>query len=148
QNGVSFAEAVGAPTLAALRALSATELLEMSGRRGVPRFGVNVDGSFFPQSPTEIYAAGQQARVPLVAGWNTEESSWRSLTPQPPTPDTARAVLTRVFGERASEAAQFYPASNADEATQSLTDLAGDRFIAYSTWKWLDVHAATSRQPV
>src|SRR5262249_30668035 len=100
------------------------------------------------QSPTDTYAAGQQARVPLLAGWNTEESSWRSLTSQPPTPDSAGAVLTRVFGERASEAAQFYPASSADEAMQSLTDLAGDRFIGYSTWKWLDIHAATSRQPV
>jgi len=147
QNGAKFAEAVGAPTLAALRALSATELLEMSGRPGLPRFSVNVDGYFLPQSPSEIYAAGHQARVPLLAGWNTEESSWRSLTPQPPTPDSARAVLMRVFGERASDAAAYYPASDVDEATQSLTDLATDR-MAYPTWKWLDTHSATSGQPV
>jgi para-nitrobenzyl esterase len=148
QNGAKFAEAVGAPTLAALRALSATELLEMSGRPGLPRFSLDVDGYFFPQSPSEIYAAGQQAHVPLLAGWNTEESSWRSLTPQQPTPDSVRAVLTRLFGERASDAAVYYPATDADEATQSLTDLAGDRTIAYSTWKWLDIHGATSGQPV
>ena len=29
-----------------------------------------------------------------------------------------------------------------------MTDLASDRFLAYSTWKWLDAHAATSGQPV
>ncbi|AHG89459.1 Carboxylesterase type B [Gemmatirosa kalamazoonensis] len=148
ENGVRFAQAVGAPSLAALRALSATELLEMAGRQGMPRFGVNVDGYFFPQPPAEIYAAGKQARVPLLAGWNTEESSWRSLTAQSPTPDSARAVLARVFGERAGDAAQVYPAGSAAEATQSLVDLASDRFIAYSTWKWLDTHAATSAQPV
>ena len=147
QNGARFAEAVGAPSLAALRALSATELLEMSGRQGVPRFGPNFDGYFLPQVPAEIYAAGQQARVPLLAGWNSEESSWRSLTRQP-TPDSARAVFTRLFGDRAGEAAQLYPASDSAEGMQSLTDLAGDRFIGYSTWKWLDVHAATGGQPV
>jgi para-nitrobenzyl esterase len=148
QNGVRFAEAVHAPSLAALRALSATELLEMSGRQGLPRFGANVDGYFLPKSPADIYAAGQQAHVPLLAGWNSEESSWRALTPQPPNPDSARAVLARVFSDRASEAAQYYPAADTAQATQSLTDLAGDRFIAYSTWKWLETHSATTGEPV
>ena len=147
QSGTRFAESVGAPSLAALRALSATELLEMAGRQGAPRFWPSVDGSFFPQAPAEIYAAGRQAHVPLLAGWNSEESSWRSLT-RLPTSDSATAVLTRVFGERAGEAARYYPARDSVEATQSLTDLASDRFIAYSTWKWLDAHAATSGQPV
>ena len=31
---------------------------------------------------------------------------------------------------------------------QSLTDLASDRFIGFSTWKWLEEHARTSGQPV
>src|SRR5690242_9648260 len=35
QNGVKFAEAVGAKSLADLRALSATELLELSGRQNL-----------------------------------------------------------------------------------------------------------------
>src|SRR5262245_13899895 len=148
QNGVRFAEAVHAPSLAALRALSATELLEMSGRQGLPRFGANVDGYFLPKSPADIYAAGQQAHVPLLAGWNSEESSWRALTPQPPTPDSARAVLARVFSDRANDAAQYYPMADTAQATQSLTDLAGDRFIAYSTWKWLDTHSTTTGEPV
>ena len=148
QNGSRFAEAVGAPSLAALRALSATELLEMSARQGMPRFGADVDGYFFAQSPAETYAAGRQAHVPLLAGWNSEESSWRALTPRPPTPDSASAVLGRMFGARAGEAGQYYLARDTAEAMQSLTDLASDRFIAYSTWKWLDVHAATSGQPV
>ena len=148
QNGARFGAAVGAPSLAALRALSAAELLEMAGRQSMPRFGATVDGYFFSESPAQAYAAGRQARVPLLAGWNSEESSWRSLTPRPPTPDSANAVLARVFGGRAGEAAQYYPAHDSAEALQSLTDLASDRFIAYSTWKWLDVHAATSGQPV
>ena len=57
--GVAFAHMAGASNLAALRALSATELLELSGRQGMPRFGVNVDGYFFPDSPTSIFVAGK-----------------------------------------------------------------------------------------
>ncbi|MGE5103028.1 MAG: carboxylesterase/lipase family protein [Deltaproteobacteria bacterium] len=147
QNGLRFAESVGASSLAALRELSATELLEMASRQGAPRFVTDVDGYFFPQAPAEIFAAGRQARVPLLAGWNSEESSWRALTPQPTT-DSARAVLARVFGERADEAARYYPVRDSAEAMQSLTDLASDRFIAYSTWKWLDLQATISGQPV
>jgi para-nitrobenzyl esterase len=148
QNGVKFAESVGAASLAALRALSATELLEASGRPGAPRFGASVDGYFLPQVPAEIYAAGRQAHVPLLAGWNSEEMSARALLPETPTPENWHAVLTRLFGAQADEAAKVFPAGTAEEALQSATDLAGDQFIAYSTWKWLDVHARTGGQPV
>ena len=148
QNGVKFANAVSAHSLMALRALSATELLEASGRPGVPRFGANIDGLFFPDTPAALFAAGRQAHVPLLAGWNSEESSARSLLNEAPTPENTKAQLAKLFGERAAEAEKVFPSSTSEEALQSLTDLASDRFIGYSTWKWLDVHARTSGKPV
>ncbi len=147
-NGVKFGTAVGAPSLAALRALSATELLEASGRPGVPRFGPNVDGWFMPEAPAAIFAAGRQAHVPLLAGWNSEESNARAILNETPTPESARAQLVKLFGDRAAEAEKVYPVRTAAEALQSLTDLASDRFIGYSTWKWLDVHARTGGSTV
>ncbi|MEP6989453.1 MAG: carboxylesterase family protein [bacterium] len=148
QNGVKFGTAVGAPSLAALRALSATELLEASGRPGVPRFGPNVDGRFVQESPAATFAAGHQAHVPLLAGWNSEESNARAILNETPTPERARAQLLKLFGDRAAEAETVYPVGTAAEAQQSLTDLASDRFIGYSTWKWLDVHARTGGRAV
>jgi para-nitrobenzyl esterase len=148
QNGVKFGEAVGAPSLAALRAMSATELLEASGRQNVPRFGPNVDGVFFPKVPSQIFAAGEQAKVPLLAGWNSEEMGGRALLRDDPTPEKARAVLAQQFGARAADAEKIFPLGSADEISQSLTDLASDRFIGFSTWKWLEEHARTSGQPV
>jgi para-nitrobenzyl esterase len=65
-----------------------------------------------------------------------------------PTPDSVRAVLVRQFGARAAEAEKVFPLGSPDEAAQSLTDLASDRFLGYSTWKWLEEHARTSGQPV
>jgi para-nitrobenzyl esterase len=148
QNGVKFAQSVGAPSLAELRALSATELLEASSRPGVPRFNANVDGWFFPKTPAEIFAAGEQAKVPLLAGWNSEESNGRALLREEPTPEKARAVFANLFGPRAADAEKLFPIGTTEEITQSLTDLASDRFIGFSTWKWLEEHARTSGQPV
>lgn len=148
QNGVKFGAAVAAHSLSALRALSATELLEASGRPGIPRFGPNVDGWFLPESPATTFAAGRQAHVPLLAGWNSEESNARAILNETPTPENTRAQLAKLFGERAAEAEKVFPASTAAEAQQSLTDLASDRFIGYSTWKWLDTHARTGGSPV
>jgi para-nitrobenzyl esterase len=148
QAGVKFAQAVGAPTLSALRALSATELLEAASRPGAARFGPNVDGWFFPEVPANIFVAGRQAKVPLLAGWNSEEMSARALIRETITPENARAQLAQLFPGRAEEAAKVFPASTPEEALQSMTDLASDRFIGFSTWKWLEVHGKTSGKPV
>jgi para-nitrobenzyl esterase len=149
RSGAAFGTAVGATTLAALRTLAATELLELSGRPDVPRFGPIVDGHFLPEAPAAVFAAGRQARVPLLAGWNSEEAPARALLQQDaPTPENVRALLGRVFGARADEAARVFPTTTADEALQSATDLAGDQFIGYGTWKWLEEHARTGGRPV
>ena len=148
QTGVRFAESLGARSLAELRALSATELLEAASRPGAPRFGAIVDGWFFPKTPAATYAAGEQSRVPLLAGWNSQEQDGRSLLREDPTPERVRALYAQLFGARAAEAERFFPFGTVDEATQSLTDIAGDRFIAFNTWKWLEEHARTSGKPV
>ena len=149
QTGAAFAATVGAPSLAALRALPAPQLLEAAGQPGAPRFAAIVDGYFLPRQPADIYAAGQQARVPLLVGWNSQEMSAPFLLgATPPTAENFRAAVQKLYGPRAAEALRLYPAATDAEAEQSATDLAGDRFIAYSTWKWADVQARTSGQPV
>ncbi|HEX8330449.1 MAG TPA: carboxylesterase family protein [Hymenobacter sp.] len=149
QNGVAFATAVGASSLAALRALPAQQLLEASGKPGAQRFSAIVDGYFLPRQPSEIYAAGQQAKVPLLVGWNSQEMNAGALTGQgPTTAENYRAAVQKLYGERATEVLRLYPASTDAEAEQSATDLASDRFIGYGTWKWADVHIQTSGKPV
>ena len=146
--GTAFAQKVGATNLAALRALSATELLEMSGRPGMPRFGPNVDGYFFPEVPAKIFAEGKQAKVPLLAGWNSEEMNSRMVIQETPTSENVKALLTKMFPKNADEAAKAFPHGTPEEAQQTATDIASDRFIGFSTWKWLDVHGKTSGKPV
>jgi len=36
-------------------------------------FTPTIDGYFFPSAPAEIFAAGKQSHIPLLAGWNSDE---------------------------------------------------------------------------
>ncbi|HEX7018605.1 MAG TPA: carboxylesterase family protein [Gemmatimonadaceae bacterium] len=148
QSGVRFAEAAGAHSLADLRRLSAMEVLAAASRRGGPRIGADIDGWFLPESPNAIYAAGKQAHVPLLAGWNSEEGGPPAALRENPTSEAFARVLSTAFGDRAADAARVYPASTPDDVLQAATNLASDQFIAYSTWKWLDMQSATGDKPV
>lgn len=142
--GVQFANAVGAKSLADLRAMSSLEIMDASNRRDVPRFNVVVDGWFFPESPNAIYAAGKQAPVPLMAGWNSQEMSGRALLREFTTAQHTQ-LLQRTFGKNAAEAASLYAVLTDADVLQAVTDLAGDQFIAFGTWKWLEAHARSGQ---
>lgn len=152
QVGVKFASTLGASSLAALRAMTSDRLLEEAAKGGAAsaqRFLTTIDGYFFPEEPAAIYASGRQAKVPLLVGWNSEEASWTSLLRgQEPTLVNYEKAVREQMGDRADEAMKLYPASNREEVIASATDLAGDRFIGYSTWKWFDLHSKTGGSPV
>ena len=144
QNGVKFGAAVGKDSLAALRAMPADQLLEATAKPGLPRFAPAVDGWFFPKSPFDIYAAGEQARVPLLAGVNSEEmGSFAVLGREKPTVENYRKALERLYPGKADEVFKLYPATNETEVLDAAQDLASDRFISYSTWKWTDIVTKT-----
>ncbi|WP_161887877.1 carboxylesterase/lipase family protein [Pontibacter russatus] len=149
QEGVKFAKSIGANSLAEFRALPAQKLLEEAGKPGAARFWPIVDGYFLPKSPMAIFEAGEQAHVPLLAGWNSEEMNYRYLLGQDePTPENYAKAVQQRFGERATEVLKLYPATTQEEVIASATDLAGDLFIGYSTWKLLDLHHQTGSSPV
>ena len=149
QTGAAFASTLGAASLAALRALPAQQLLEAAGKQGAPRFASIADGYFFPQQPRAIYEAGQQAHVPLLVGWNSQESGPQGLLGQAaPTVANYRAAVQKLYGERADAVLARYSAPTDADVEQAATDLASDRFIAYSTWNWADAQARTGQKPV
>ncbi len=148
QAGVKFAGNVNANTLALLRAIPADSLLKASSKPGMPRFSVDVDGYFFPSSPVTIYSTGQQAQVPLLVGWNSMEGNGSSITGKDPTIAGFTAALQKMYGGQATDALKVYaPATDAD-VLPVATDLASDRFIGFSTWKWSDLHSQTGNSPV
>jgi para-nitrobenzyl esterase len=138
--GEAFQHDVGAKSLADLRAMPAMELLLAASRRGMPRFGATVDGYFLPEPPLQIYASGKQAHVPLLVGWNSEESNYHALVgSQELTRDRYEAAVRRLYGAAAPQVLAAYPDSTPAMMRASATALASDRFIAFSTWRWADL---------
>ncbi len=149
KTGTRFAASVGASSLKDLRALSAMELLAAASGRGAPRFSSTIDGYYFPKSPAEIFAKGEQSHVPLLVGWNSEEAGYGFvLGRNEPTPENFAKAVRGLYGAAADQILKLYPANTREETIQSATDLSGDRFIAFSTWRWFELHRQTGASPV
>jgi para-nitrobenzyl esterase len=148
--GVKFAESVGAKSLAEMRAKPGDELLQAAAKlnRGFG-FGPNVDGYFLPTDALPIYAQGAQSHVPLLAGWNADEGKmFVLLAPQKTTAGSFAQLARARFRDQAADFLKLYPATTDQEAVLSAEALAGDDFIAFSTWKWTDMQAKTGNAPV
>jgi len=144
-------EKLGVSTLAELRAVPAEKLLEVFGKPGPQAFafGPDVDGYFLPQSVPAIFAAGKQNQVELLAGWNHDEGSFEiAYSPQKPTAESVKANAEKDFGDKAAEFLKLYPTDTPEHVLRSAQDYAGDRFIAFSTWAWMEAESKTGQQPI
>ena len=83
ENGVKFATAAGANNLAALRSMTTDQIQEAAAKAQGVRFSTALDGYFLSKPVTAIYEAGEQAKVPLLAGSNTQEQPARSVLGDP-----------------------------------------------------------------
>jgi para-nitrobenzyl esterase len=149
-DGLKFAGLAGAKDLAELRAKSAEDLLATAMKNGGGwGYSPGVDGYFMPEKASAIYGKGQQAKIPLLAGWTSSEMGMSvAMNPQKPTVASFGEQLKKQFGGRAEDAQKVYPAADDAAVQQTAADLASDLFITYSTWKWIEVHSATAKAPV
>jgi para-nitrobenzyl esterase len=125
--GVSLAGALGAADPAALRAMSAEAIVEGTARTAWFPLG-NVDGRLLPRQLVEIFDRGEQAPVPVLAGYNEGEiRSLRFLLP--PAPATAAIYADEIrarYGDLADAFLARYPAE-----TMSASMLATTRDAMY-----------------
>jgi len=152
QKDSRFAQtAFGTTKLADLRKLSADDILKAVTAKTTPpppRFGPDVDGYFLPDSVPNIYAAGNQAHIPLLAGWNADEGRGAVINAKTkPTIASFTAQAEKEFGSEAPKFLAVYPATTDAEAQRSAGDFAGERFITFSTWRWLEAHVETGKSP-
>ncbi len=139
----------GTSKLSDLRAMSAADLLKaVESRPGHPaaRFWPDIDGYFLTEDVAATYAAGKQAHIPLLAGWNRDEG----FIPQKAiTMAEYHAWAQKEFGpNNARKFLTAYAATNGTEAIRALRDYAGDRFLVYATWRWIEAQVATGGKPV
>jgi len=147
--GLGFVKKAGFNSIAEMRNLSTAEVYDSFLESKIFGFPVTVDGYFLPKTLPEIFEAKEQAMVPLLAGWNSAEIPGSAfMQGQAYTSDAFISKVKQIYPDHSAEVLALHPHSNPEEVERSATDLAADRFIAYSTWKWLDLHAQNSDQPV
>ena len=137
---------LGVKSLAELRALPADKVLDSTKSRGMVGFGPDVDGIVLTENVAASYAAGRQAHVPLLAGWNRDEASFMAMRPM--TVEQWKGMAGGMFKERAAEFLTFYPGDTDTQALRSTIDYFSDSFIAFGTWKWIEAHRKTGDAPI
>lgn len=149
KTGSDFAKNAGFNSIAQMRAASTRELYEAyveSKRFGFPPA---IDGYFYPKSMLEIFKSKEQAQVPLLLGWNSAEIGGMAfMQGLPYSQENFVKKVKETYPTEFEEVLKLYPHGNAKEIEWAATNLASDRFISYSTWKWFDVHRKNSSQPV
>lgn len=153
QGGVEQAAKMGCTSLKELRAMPADELLKKSQTNGLARY--NIDNYFLPKQPLTIYQQGEQQPVPLLVGGNSLEMTPMiyvgPLLAQGKQPDMAfiKDLMRPTFGEATDKMVELYGFTSPDSLLgQPGVDLAGDLFLAFSTWRWGYLHEQSSQQPV
>ena len=137
-NGKSLLESKGINSIAEARSINADTLQALLPPTGMAN--VVLDGYFMHESADDIYMRGEQAQIPLLAGWNSLEGM-----PSVSTVEAYKAQMQPTFGDMTDEIFEAYGIlSDDDVLTQKGFNLAGDLFTGFVTWKWCDYHARTS----
>ena len=128
--GSPAAEAIGswlagklqAPDIAALRAMDAGALVDAAAAAGYGAFGT-IDGKILPRQLVDVFDRGEQAPVPLLAGFTSGEI--RSLTFLTPPAPASAAEYERIIRERyldlSDEFLRLYPGASLQESMWATT---------------------------
>lgn len=120
--GQSLAQKAGAADLAALRAIDAETLTTVAASTGFFPFFV-IDGHVLTRQIVDVFDRGEQAKVPILAGFNTGEiRSLRSLMP-PAVADAAayeKEIRAR-YADLADAFLALYPSNQIEESMLAST---------------------------
>ena len=151
--GVDMMRRMGYKSVKEMRKVPAKVLMKQANVRNVPVY--NIDNHFLTEQPLVTYAAGRQMRVPLLVGGNSLEMSpaayfgYITMSGREITMEDIAKTASGMFGDNTYEMLSLYGITAPDDIyKQPGIDLCGDLFLAYSTWRWGNIHNATSGQPV
>jgi len=140
-----FVDSLGVKSLAELRALPTDKILDAAKKPGVG-FPPDIDGKLLTEPVADTFAAGRQAHVPLLAGWNRDEGSFFAMRGM--TAVQWKGFAAGLFKDRADEFLKLYPGDTDEQALRAAIDYGSDSFIAFGTWKWLEAARKTGESPV
>lgn len=115
--GAALSRTLQAPGLRALRGMDAQTLTDRAAVSGFATFGA-VDGKVLPHQIVDVFDRGEQAPVPVLAGFNSGEiRSLRMLAPPAPgsAADYERMIRDR-YGDMAEAFLALYPSADVGES--------------------------------
>jgi para-nitrobenzyl esterase len=122
KGGLKLAAVLQAPNIAALRAMDPETLTAAAAKAGFAPFGA-IDGHILPRQLVDVFDRGEQAHVPILAGFNSGEI--RSLTIlAPPAPAAAadyELIIRARYRDLADGFLRLYPSSNMKESIFATT---------------------------
>nr|WP_297506984.1 carboxylesterase family protein [uncultured Caulobacter sp.] len=115
--GLAIGQKLGAKSLADLRAMDAETLTGAALAAGFQTFGV-VDGKILTRQLVDTFDRGEQARTPILAGFNSGEiRSLRILAPPPPADAaTYEKEIRARYGDLADDFLTLYPSGDLAES--------------------------------
>jgi para-nitrobenzyl esterase len=139
----------GRMSLQDLRAVAADQFLVDFAGNTFPLLGPNIDGDFFAQEPLDLLKQGKVAKVPLLAGVNSQEQKYQQILGEaPPSLDSFTNAIAQLYPEQTELVMAAYPGVSTEEILNAAQDLASDRFISASTWYFVDGVASTDNEHV
>ena len=135
QQGLKVSDAVHATSLQDLRKAPAEELMKFQGR-----FAPIVDGYFLPEPVPQIFAEGKENKVPLLTGWNADESFVAVFDKK----DAFIQHAKEKYGDKAQEFLKYYPAGTDEEAKRSQIKISRDMTFALSGFKWAGIQSSNN----
>ncbi len=142
----TWVDALGVKSVEELRNLPVEKILEAAQKKGGIGFSPVVDGRFLVEPIPEVYAAGKQAHVPSIIGWNRDERT--GTLSKDMTAAKWQAYAKEHYGDKAQEFLAAFPADNDEQAVRSADDFTTDGFIALGGWKWAEAQSRTGQSPV
>lgn len=120
--GSQIMTAVGVRDLAALRAMDAEKLTVDAAAKGYGPWGT-VDGQTLTRQLVATWDQGEQAKVPVLAGFNAGEirSLPVLLPPAPASAEAYEAAIRARYGDLAEPFLRLYPSSNIKESMLATT---------------------------
>ncbi len=122
ESGVRLAAAIHAPNIAALRAMDAGTLNSAAVVAGFEPYGA-IDGQVLPRQLVDAFDRGEQAAVPLLAGFNSGEiRAMKFLVPAAPaTPAEYESTIRDRYLDLADEFLRLYPSAQMQESILATT---------------------------
>ena len=138
QNGVAFAERLGAASLADLRAMDAATLQQQRGYRGWPV----ADGYVIPGDQYKLYSEGKYNDVDVLIGYNSDEGASFGGARDA---EAFRASTRARYEQFADELMAAYPLDPDGRVGLRARGLTRDAAFGWQTWAWARLQKQTGK---